>query len=234
MNYWPIAVTIAVAVVGLSCRRDDEPASAELPEQPEYTWVNLSETQPDSATAPPAGRASLSQTADSQPSKPEVKAGAASSAAQVADPTVEVPAFTPLADAAPGEWVRYAAPDECVLEYRVLSVERSKVTTQIQLYQWGHPLGQPATRVDVTDRDPLAERARRVQATRSARQITVEAAGRTWNATCYEDRWIDEEIPYVRRTWVSEKVPVLGTIRMELHGDGVLEANLELVAFGDK
>ena len=48
----------------------------------------------------------------------------------------------------------------------------------------------------------------------------------------YEDRWTDEQIHYVRRTWVSRDAPVFGVIRMELHGDGVLEARLKLIAMG--
>ena len=52
------------------------------------------------------------------------------------------------------------------------------------------------------------------------------------DAICYEDRWVDEDIAYVRRTWVNPQVPVFGTIRMELYGDGVLEARLELVDAG--
>ena len=57
-------------------------------------------------------------------------------------------------------------------------------------------------------------------------------AGRSWGAVLYEDRWTDEGVSYVRRTWVHPEVPVSGTLRLELYGDNVLEARLELAAFG--
>jgi len=124
--------------------------------------------------------------------------------------------------------------DERILEYRVLSVEHSKITTQVRVYEQGYPLGQPALRVDARNGDPVADLAQRVGAQRTARETSIHAAGRTLSAICYEDCWIDEEVPYVRRTWVSRKVPVFGTIRMELYGADVLEARLELVDFGNQ
>ena len=56
--------------------------------------------------------------------------------------------------------------------------------------------------------------------------------GKIWDAWLYEDRWIDEGIHYVRRSWVSETAPVFGLLRMELHGDEALEAQMELTDFG--
>ena len=44
------------------------------------------------------------------------------------------------------------------------------------------------------------------------------------------DRWTDEGVSYIRRTWVSSSVPVFGTIRMELTGGEKMEAKLELVS----
>jgi hypothetical protein len=55
---------------------------------------------------------------------------------------------------------------------------------------------------------------------------------KTWDAWLYEDRWIDEGIHYVRRSWVSNDVPVLGLLKMELYGDETLEARLELTNYG--
>jgi hypothetical protein len=72
-------------------------------------------------------------------------------------------------------------------------------------------------------------------ADRAERQVSparIGAAGRNWSALLYEDRWTDEEVQYVRRTWVSTEAPLFGILRMQLRGDGELEARLELKAFG--
>ena len=45
---------------------------------------------------------------------------------------------------------------------------------------------------------------------------------------------MDEEIRYVRRTWVNTQVPYSGIIRMDLHGDGKIEARLVLVDSGPR
>ena len=137
--------------------------------------------------------------------------------------------FTPLRDAVVGEQARYVAMDNRILEYRVTEVTTSDVTTRVVVLDQGKPLGQPATRVDGRDTDLLAAEAGRVKAQRRASSETIQATGRTWEATCYQDRWIDEGVSYVRRTWVSPAVPVFGIIRMELHGADRLEARLELV-----
>jgi len=94
--------------------------------------------------------------------------------------------------------------------------------------------GRPAKREDDPQEDPLARQAQRRQAVRSAKTDWCEAAGRQWQATLYEDRWTDEEIQYVRRTWVSPRVPYHGILRMELYGDGQLEARLMLIDYGPR
>jgi hypothetical protein len=78
----------------------------------------------------------------------------------------------------------------------------------------------------------VARDAERKNAARACRPEPIEAAGRRWAAIVYEDRWTDEEIAYVRRTWVSPEVPYLGVIRMELTGNGQVEARLVLREFG--
>ena len=226
MKHRPIAVAIAAAAVGFSCGRDDETVPTESPVPAEYTWVDLSETQPES-------QPSL-RVVDTRPAKTRITTAPSTRAAQPIHTAEEVPTFTPLINAAANEWVRYAAMDERILEYRVLSVEHSKITTQVRVYEQGYPLGQAALRVDARDGDPVADLAQRVGAQRTARETSIHTAGRTLSAICYEDRWIDEEVPYVRRTWVSPKVPVFGTIRMELYGADLLEARLELVDFGNQ
>jgi len=143
-----------------------------------------------------------------------------------------VAAFQPLRDAAVGEWARYAAMASRTIRYDVDEVTATTVKTRITVRDHGTPLGLPAIREDPRDLDPVARQARSVEADRRRTSATIEAAGRQWRATLYEDRWTDEEIPYLRRTWVSPEVPVFGTIRMELYGNGTLEARLELVAAG--
>jgi len=106
------------------------------------------------------------------------------------------------------------------------------VTTSVTIYESGKPLGLPATREDMRAWDPLATLARSTEATRTATRSVVEVADRSWDAAVYEDRWTDEGVAYVRRTWVHPEAPVFGTLRIELYGDNVLEARLELTAFG--
>ncbi|HSW47090.1 MAG TPA: hypothetical protein VLM89_16115 [Phycisphaerae bacterium] len=143
-----------------------------------------------------------------------------------------VPVFEPLADAQVGEWARYGALDSAELIYRVVRAEAATVRTEVVVYEGGRPLGLPTVREDMRTWDPPASLARGVGARRIARRCTIEVAGRPWDALLYEDRWTDEGIAYLRRTWVSQASPVFGTLVMELHGDDALEARLELKAFG--
>jgi len=143
-----------------------------------------------------------------------------------------VPAFRPLADVVEGEWVLLSALGSRQLRYDVTRVRAATVTLDVTVYDHGKPLGLPATREELRDLDLLDEQARAVKAIRSSRSTTIEVAGKGWDAVVYEDRWTDEDIHYVRRTWVSPQAPVFGTIRMELYGDDELEARLELTVFG--
>lgn len=140
--------------------------------------------------------------------------------------------FLPLVDATEGEWARYAAMDSRTIRYEITRAGTATVETQVIVHDHGKPLGLPAIREDPRDLDPVAPPAQAARADRRQTDAIIEAAGRKWNATLYEDHWIDEEIRYVRRTWVHPQVPVFGMIRMELYGDRVLEARLQLLAAG--
>lgn len=119
-----------------------------------------------------------------------------------------------------------------MLRYDVVKVAASAVTTRVTVRQKGVAIGTPATREDDPQVDLLARQATGHQATRSATKVALDVAGRQWEAILYEDRWTDEQVPYVRRTWVSDVVPFHGTIQMELSGGDQLEAKLTLVAWG--
>ena len=147
-------------------------------------------------------------------------------------PNSTVPAFQPLRDAVAGEWVTYATLDSGELRYAIRNAKAAIVQTEINTKNQGKPLGQPVIRDDQRDTDPLTLWTGCRKADRSMTQTTITAAGRTWEAMLYEDRWTDEDIAYTRRTWVSEQVPVFGIIRMELRGNTRLEARIDLTAFG--
>lgn len=146
--------------------------------------------------------------------------------------TAGAPAFEPFTEVTEGEWAAYAALDGREARYDVMKAGPGVVNVRLALREGGLPLGLPAIREELRDLDPLVRQAAAMRPRRSARPATIEAAGQTWDAILYEDRWIDEEVAYVRRTWVSSKVPVYGIVRMELTGDGRVEARLELRAFG--
>lgn len=141
-------------------------------------------------------------------------------------------AWLPLADATAGEWAEYETLDGRILRYDVLDTSPLAVKTRLVLRESGRAVGEPATREDDPAEDRLAREARRRQAVRSMHSATVRVAGRQWEATLYEDRWTDEDVQYIRRTWVYPQVPYLGVLRMELHGDDQLEARLILRNYG--
>lgn len=140
--------------------------------------------------------------------------------------------FLPLGDAQVGEWARYTALDERTVRYEIIEIVGNVVTSEIRVTQGGKPLGLPTKRGDRVDNDPQAMAAERVDASQTVSDTTIDAAGRSWQATLYEDRWVDEEIPYLRRTWVSEEAPVFGLLRMELYGGDRLEARMGLAGYG--
>lgn len=143
-----------------------------------------------------------------------------------------VPPFRPLADARVGEWAEFAALDNRTLRYEIVRADDAGVGIRIALTQQGRPLGLPAIREEPRDFDPCAKAA--AKASRHAEPAVVQADGQTWQATLYEDKWVSEDVQYLRRTWVSRNAPVFGTIRMELYGKGELEARQELTAYGGR
>lgn len=145
-----------------------------------------------------------------------------------------VPAWQPLVDAKPGEWAEYETLDGRRIKYEVLKVAPSGIQTQITITQDGRTWGEPATREEDAHDDPVARQAERHNAVRTMKSDSIKAAGRDFKATLYEDRWTDEEVQYIRLTWVSNEVPCHGVIRMELTGDGTVEARMELAGYGPK
>lgn len=149
------------------------------------------------------------------------------------DTARQTPAFLPLRDATPGEWVQYRTLDGRHLRYEVIDADPADVTTRIRILHDGEPFGVPTTRRDARDFDPVARHAERKDAATSIQTTTIEAAGRNWPATLYEQRWTDEQVPYIRRIWVNPQVPFIGTLRMEQYGGKTLEALLTMESFGN-
>ncbi|NLX14876.1 MAG: hypothetical protein GXY44_14670 [Phycisphaerales bacterium] len=146
--------------------------------------------------------------------------------------STEIASYMPLQNAKVGEFASYAALDDIQVHYRIVDVDTVGALVEIEVYQAGKPLGLPARRMEKRDIDPMQREAARAQADRNVTSTVINAASRSWNALLYEDRWVDEDILYVRRTWVSLEAPILGILRMELEGDGQLEARLELIDWG--
>jgi len=205
------------------------------------------DARPDATTLPapvagetlsPVSSSAVDEPLEPEPSVPSVQADSVDTSARTSTPrspaAADVPAWRPLADAAPGEWAEYETLAGQRLKYEILEVTGISVSTRITVRQAGRTMGEPAKREDDPQEDPLARQAQRRQAVRSAKTDWCEAAGRQWQATLYEDRWTDEEIQYVRRTWVSPRVPYHGILRMELYGDGQLEARLMLIDYGPR
>ncbi|HRY69426.1 MAG TPA: hypothetical protein P5304_15550 [Phycisphaerae bacterium] len=132
------------------------------------------------------------------------------------------------------EWSRLAAMGRREVLYEVTDVRAATVTMRVTVFEGGKPLGLPVLREDFRSVDPVAVAVAAVKARRGWGQVAVELGGRTWDAVFYEDRWADEGVDYVRRTWVSSEAPVFGVLKMELYGDGQLESALELTAGGRK
>ena len=233
MSRGSIASRIGGAVLGMllvcaGCGKEDpEPPSAAVEAVPTpFRLGDRTAKRPtdggslEAPTAGPGPRAAPSRPA-SQPESPQ--AGSAGGT---------VPPFTPLEDAVEGEWALYSGSEGCELRYLITRTGGSGATVQVTVRERGQPLGQPALREEPPDFDPLIHQAGAKLAERRMTPAKIQAAGRVWDALLYEDRWIDEEIRYVRRTWVSREAPVYGMLRMELRGDEELEARLELKAFG--
>jgi hypothetical protein len=144
----------------------------------------------------------------------------------------DVPSFLPLRKADVGETATYVDAAGKTLRYEIIKIDGEDVTTRVSMLDAsGHPLGEPALRHNERDDDLLATQASGHAAQRQASRVSVDAAGKSWNALMFTDTWTDEGVHYVRRSWVSEDVPVFGLIRMELTGDNITEAKLELRSF---
>lgn len=126
----------------------------------------------------------------------------------------------------------YAGMDSRALRYEIAEVDGDTIRTQVIVYEQGKPLGQPATREDGREIDRLAKQASTQNTAWQVNRVRITLLGRDWDALLFEDRWTDEDIPYLRRTWVNADVPVFGLLRMEMHGDEILEARLELIGYG--
>lgn len=226
------AVVGALLALSAGCDRGQPGSRPAPPASTPAAQAPPSETAP--AKAPPDGSAEV-ETALAQVPPAAVTPGEAvpNSTPTSTGPTdpVDLP-FRPLAEATTGEWAVYATADGRKLRYDVARVTGAAVTTRVTVYDQGKPLGLPALREDPRDYDlPAVQPAVKPVERRTARE-TIDVAGRSWNATLYETRWTDEGVAYVRRLWVSEEAPVFGLVRMELTGDGTVEARLELTAFG--
>lgn len=156
------------------------------------------------------------------------------SPASVPTTSASVQAFAPLQDAVRGEWADYETLGGGRLRYEIIATRIATVITRVETWMEGKPLGEPALREDDRSLDSVAALTEHDEAARSCRPDVIELGGRRWNVLLYEDRWTEEEVAYVRRTWVSPEVPVFGLLRLELHGDGQLEARLNLTGWGVK
>ncbi len=150
-------------------------------------------------------------------------------------PAAQPPAssgFRPLSDARVGEWAEYTAHQQRTIRYEVLAAAPSAIRVRLTVTQDHKALGLPATREEDPGDDPFVLRGPQAGGQRTTRRQALQAAGRTWEATCHEDRWTEEGVAYVERTWISNQAPVYGLLKMIKTGDGTVEASMELRAFG--
>jgi len=228
-TWFSLLAMVLLAWTWGGCRRTDQPtdkpAASSAPE--------AEQAAPPPAPAPSAA-AATQPPATSSPATPDEAIGLNQEQAEIAQAisNESVPTFEPLADAEVGEWVRLRAMESREIRYEVVRAGAATVTTRVAIFENGKPLGLPSMREDMRNWDPLAASARSTKAVRSANRATIETAGRSWDALLYEDRWTEEGVSYVRRTWVHPEAPVLGTLRMELKGGTAVESRLELIAFG--
>jgi hypothetical protein len=211
-----VSSLVLTALLG-ACRKNDaeNPGSASATSATGNQSGAAAEANPQTAS----GEIGTDRAAEGSSSKP-------------ASTQPAVPAFLPLGDAAVGEWAEYTSLVGWTIRHQVVEAQPGRVVVEVEVSGPEGRIGLPSRRTESRDSDPLADQAQRVDARRQLSRSRVDAAGTSWDALLYEDRWTDEEIAYVRRTWVSPAVPVFGTLRMELYGDGELEARIELTAAG--
>lgn len=167
-------------------------------------------------------------------STPQPPSPVAPSVPQVTTPGQSPPAstFRPLGDAQVGEWCEYAAHQQRTVRYEVIALDVAAVQVLISVTQDGKPLGLPAIREENPAADPFVPKGPKAGGQRTTRRESVQVAGRAWQATCHEDRWTEEGVAYVEKTWISDQAPVYGLLKMIKTGDGTVEASMELRAFG--
>lgn len=231
MTLLPVAAlrtaVLCCALAMSGCERTDSAA-----EQPTPTASGTASVQPETIPQESPRYQTAAESPPAADDPPPIPTTTEPAAVQALAEEGNVPAFEPLADAEVGEWVHLAAMGLRELRYEIVRVGAAAVVTQVLVLQDGKPLGLPTEREDMRNWDPLESAARGVKATRSLSRGQLETAGYSWDCLIYEDRWTEEGVAYVRRTWVHPEAPVLGMLRMELLGDNVLEARLELKAFG--
>jgi hypothetical protein len=214
-----LSLWLAATVCLSGCDRDDSGHRKTPPPPPAgLRTVSGSTTEPRPGAAKPEA-ADHVQPGQQLPTSTEPS--------QSASRPTNLPPFLPLANAKVGEWGVYDALNSQQLRYEVLEVGLTRVKIRVTASLDGRQLGMPAIREEPRDDDPLAWEIP-AGASRQTTPVTIRTAGREWNATLYEDRWIDEGINYIRRTWVSPDAPIFGMIRMEMTGNGQVEARMEL------
>lgn len=230
MRFVQMVLTLGLVVaVGLfGCDSDD---SRERPAAPAAPTERIAPPLPAADSQEPPEDVAPPGIVDSAPVA--TSTAPATEPAPLGTQPVEPPPFHPLTDAKVGEWAVYQALESQRVRYEILEVGSSRVKTLVSVSMDGRPLGMPANREDLRDTDPLKWE-RPAGARRQLSRTTITAAGRDWNAILYDDRWTDEGVAYIRKTWVSIDAPVFGIIRMELVGDNSVEARLELVEGGRK
>lgn len=213
---------VHLSILGCRDRNEDDESKTPLAERVRASLEEAAENEP-----PPASSGMMAPK-NQNPARPSNEAVESVTTAPA------IPAFQPLADAKAGEWAEYGTFERRHLRYEVVEAEAARINTRVRITEAGHPVGEPANREDRPDYDPVTDRDAYHQPEITCEQENVILAGRSWDSWCCESRWIDEDVHYVRRTWVNQEIPVFGILRMELRGDGQLEASLELTGFGTR
>ena len=181
--------------------------------------------KPEAAATPtPTAPSPTAAPADAQPGSTRPAPASASS----------LPPFHPLADAAVGEWSRFRARDDLTEDLRIVRVDDRVVGVEVRMWRQGLSIGQPAVRGERRDEDPFVTHAKRTRSAVAVTEADVEAAGATWPCRVITETWTDEDVAYVRRSWVCERAPDYGLVRMEQTADGEPVASLELIDWGPR
>jgi len=228
---WVLAGPLAL---GGGCGRDETPGAPPTGSVvPTVMSSAIAASIPDTADPETVSPLSTSSSAGRDAAATQASATQPAATQPVAPPAPLSPCRQGI-DQHPGQWAIFTALDGRQLRYEVIEVTSEAIVTRVEVFQDGRPLGLPATRRDVCASDIIPPPTNKAPVDRRVTASRCRAARRDWSALCYEDRWMDEEIAYVRRTWVSDDAPVFGLVRMELHGDDALEARFELADWGPR